>query len=252
MKPVTICFVYFRSLSLAHLEAALYALRQQDLSAVEELIVVDNNTEDVTTGIEALVQDFPIKATVKSYKHQDASKTHAWSTNVAVRSAQTPWIFFTRADYLLAFDMVEKCFQQVRMRGIPWHGFVTSKGCHVNMPLERCEFVQWRQRGPQCLEDSGQVYEYTCIDTGVWLSRRDTFDLVGGMNERFTAWGHAQTHFQWKLHEIGVECVRVPEVLFYHPEHGGDKDLALANLQAAEQGINLRELWARYDGPPVY
>src|ERR1044071_1322886 len=108
---ITICFVYFRSLTLAHLEASLYSLRQQtDLSAIQELIVVDNNTTDSGADIQAVIEqlEFPFKVALKSRKHGDPTKTHSWSTNLAVSQVQTPWVFFSRADYLLSFSFVEK------------------------------------------------------------------------------------------------------------------------------------------------
>lgn len=249
---ITICFIYFRSLTLAHLEASLYGLRQQDFSRVASVVVIDNNTDDTPEDILAAVgaSNFPVPVNIFHCKHKDSTKTHAWSTNKAVAEVKTPWIFFTRADYLLAFDALQKMFMQVK--STEWDGFVTSSGSHLNVNLETCELTPWRQCGPKALDHIGLLYDYTCIDTGVWLSRKDAFDRVGGLNESLTAWGHSQTHFQWKLHKAGTECKRVPEVLFYHVQHGGEKDLNLAHRQVIEQGLNLQEMWARYEGPRMY
>jgi GT2 family glycosyltransferase len=78
------------------------------------------------------------------------------------------------------------------------------------------------------------------------------FKQVGGLCEELTAWGHAQTHFQWKLHQAGVEFVRVPQVLFYHPHHGGERDIEVAHEQLKQQGLEIRDLWARYEGVNPY
>lgn len=248
---ITICFVYFRGLTLAHLEAALYTIsRQRDFASVRELFVVDNNTNDDPVAILAIINQlaFPFPVTLRSYKHGDVTKTHSWSTNVAVREARTPWVFFCRADYLLDFDVLDRFWSVVCERPGGWDGFVTSKGAYVGT-LPECGMA-WRDSGPQVLR--GTTYDHTMIDAGVWMARRESFDRVGGLNEHLTAWGHAQTHFQWKLHQAGVEFQRVDDVLFFHPDHGGEKDIVLANQQLAAQGVNLQEMWARYEGPRMY
>lgn len=115
---ITICCTYFRSLTLANLEAALYSVRRQDFSQVEEVVVLDNNTDDPAGAIEAVIdaQQFPVRVRFLSCKHEDLSRTQSWSTNVAVREARTPWVFCTRADYLLDFSTVEWFVKQLWSR----------------------------------------------------------------------------------------------------------------------------------------
>lgn len=244
---ITICFVYFRCLTLAHLEAALYSLRQQDFACFKEIFVLDNNSLDSAELIQKTLDSlaFPVPITLRSYKHGDLTKTHSWSTNIAVSEVTTPWVFFTRADYLLAPGTLRQ-FAAVR------DGFVTSRGCHLNIDIAECDQRPWRQYGAQMLETLGTVYDYTCIDSGVWMTRKAVFDSVGGLDESLTAWGHAQTHFQWKLHNAGVQCHQLNDVLFFHPQHGGEKNMDLAHQQLAQTGVDLRVMWARYAGPRVY
>ena len=248
---MTICFVYFRSLAMAHLRASLFSLRQQDFTQVEKIIILDNNTDDSTTDIYSAAHEyeFPVPIVFYSAKHKDTTKTHAWSTNAVVRQAFTPWVFFTRADYLLSFDIVKR-FASIA-GGYPndWNGFVTSDGSYVGA-LQECERTTWRENGPGVIQ--GTTYNHTVIDAGVWLGRSQSFTQVGGLDEHLTAWGHAQTHFQWKLYKTGTEFIRIPEVLFYHLDHGGDKDIVLANQQLASRGVSLQDMWSRYDGPKVY
>lgn len=244
---ITICFIYFRSLTLANLEAALFSLKRQDFSLVKRIEIVDNNSDDLPSVIEGMIEGycFPVPARLRSYKHGHPERTHAWSTNTAVRHADTPWVFFTRADYLLHPSTLATLSQQMSVAD-----FITANGSHLGVDIAECERLQWRERGVETL--GGTTYDYTCIDTGVWLGRRQLFDQVGGLDEKLTAWGHAQTHYQWKLYQAGAVFARVPQVLFYHPAHGGEKDIAVANQQVADQGLDLREMWARYQGPRVY
>jgi hypothetical protein len=243
---ITICLTYFRSLTLTNLRAALDSIRCQNLTRVERIVVVDNNTDDQRDEIEAIATAaFTVPVVFRSFKHGDPTRTHAWSTNMAVRDASTPWVFFTRADYILDQHAVAKFWAIAAAQGEDWNGFVTSNGKHLHACVEDCRTLDLATA-------PGVEFSYTCIDAGVWMARRSTFDHVGGLNERLSAWGHAQTHFQYKLHAAGTECVRINETLFFHPAHGGERDIAKAHADLAGIGVTAQELWQRYDGVRPY
>lgn len=262
MKPITICFTYFKSLTLENLAASLYSVRQQDFSHVESLIVVDNDTDDKAQDIEDVITslEFPVPYQFISYKHGNLSRTHSWSTNIAVTAAETPWVFFTRADYLLDSRTLSKFVERIgENQPSNWsnpltaYRFITSHLYHLHRDITECEKTSWRENGAYVLRHlPGSEERYTEIDSGVWLLQKSAFDAVFGMDERLSAWGHAQTHFQHKLYKQGTIFIRVPEVLFYHPLHGGPRDLGLAHQQIAENGIDLREMWTRHDGVKPY
>lgn len=254
-SPITICFTYFKSLTLDNLRAALYSIRQQDLSQVKELIVVDNDTHDSKEAIHTVIKElmFPISTNLISVKHGDPSFTHAWSTNAAVHAARTPWVVFTRADYILDFDTVCKFIWVIEKHQPDWNGFVTGNVYHLSADIAACDQTAWQVQGPRVLKTfNGIENDYTVIDTGVWMARREAFNRVGGLDESLTAWGHAQTLFQHRLYKSGVEFVRIPEVLFYHPQHSAPRDIELAHQQLREQGVDIKELWARHDGVQPY
>lgn len=256
MPPVTVCLTYFKSLELDNLRAALYSLRKQAFrDSWRELVVVDNDTKDTQPEIAACINElaFDIPTRLLSYKHGDDSRTHSWSTNMAVRATSTNWVFYTRADYVLDFGFVARCQSQVATRHKGWDGFVTGDCYQLHVPVQRCEQTAWRHNGPHQLRElPGVVAAHTAIDTGVWMTTRAAFEKVGGLEETLTAWGHAQTHFQWKLHRAGTETHRFAEVLYYHPHHGGPRDLSVATAQLAQHGIDIKDLWKRYDGEHIY
>ena len=245
-RDVTICLVYFKSLTLANLDAALHSVRQQDLSCVKELIVLDNNTLDDEVAILDVVESFgfPVPKRVLSFKHGDRTKTHSWSTNIAIRESTTAQVLFTRADYLLRFDTL------ARMLAVAQDAFVVGNGCHLANGVKDCDATRWRDIGPQIF--TGAEFDYTEVDAGVYLIHRDAFDRVGGLNEELAAWGHAQTDFQHRLHQAGTAFVRIPEILFWHPAHGGEKDIHLAHQQLAGAGGDLKTMWQRYHGRSPY
>lgn len=252
---ITICFTYFRSLTLAHLAAALYSIAQQDLSRVESIVLLDNNTEDSEWDIRRVAEGAHIPATLwlLSVKHGDPTKTHSWSTNAAVRQATTPWVLFCRADYLLDSTLVSRFMQVLDSHLETWNGFVTSHGYHLAGDIAQCEQAGWREQGAGALRRlGGAEIDYAAIDSGVWMTRRSMFFQVGGLDEKLTAWGHAQTHFQFKLHAAGFECVCLPEVLYYHPLHSAPRDIGLAHQQLQERGVDIKQLWERHGGAKIY
>ncbi len=246
--PITICFTYFRSLTLANLAASLASVRQQDFTNVESLVIVDNNTDDSEASIRDVIDqlDFPIPVRLFSLKHGDKTKTHCYSTNIAVGVAWTPWVFFCRADYLLDFDAVSNLSAEMGA-----NRFIVGGYYDVSLDVHRCEQTSWRQHGPQVLRPYGREYDHVTIDSGVWMTRRDIFEAAGGMDESMSAWGHAQTVFQYKVHQLGVDIVRVPSIIFYHTAHGYEtpRDHGEASRQLNGLGLNLQEMWSRYSGP---
>lgn len=255
MKPITICSTFFKSLALANFEAALYSVRRQDLSRVEEIVIVDNDSVENVFDIQCVIDGFEFQIPIRllSFKHGDETKTHAWSTNTALREASTPWMFFTRADYILDFGIVQKFAKVMDLEAPGTLGFITGNVYHLSVDVGVCETTAWRRDGVSLLRVLPGVEEtYMCIDAGVWMITKGAFTSVGGLDETLTAWGHAQTHFQYKLHRVNVPCMRIDEPLFYHPQHAAPRDIELAHRQLADRGIELKELWARYDGVQPY
>lgn len=252
---ISICFTYFRSLALSNLEAALYSVRRQNLERVNEVVIIDNNTDDSLLSIQHVVDElqFPVPVRIGSCKHGDSTKTHSWSTNHAVKASSSPWILFCRADYILDFNLVERFVKIVDAHPDGWNGFVTGNVYHLGPDISVCNGASWRTDGPAVLQEFlGTTEEYTSIDAGVWMARKQAFEQAGGLDESLSAWGHAQTHFQYKMFLKGVEFVRIPEVMFYHPKHSAPRDLNLAHQQVKETGIDIKQMWARYEGAQPY
>jgi GT2 family glycosyltransferase len=252
---ITVALTYFKSLTLANLAAALYSVSRQDLSRVAEIIVVDNDTADPEPAIQDVIaaQGFPVPVRLVSTKHGDPTREQAWSTNFTVRQAQSPWVLYTRADYLLDFSLLAKFVAVIDSKPAGWEGFLVSHGCHLAIPIGDCEQSDWRTRGPRCFR--GIEYDYTEVDSGVWMAPRAAYDRIGGFDERLSAWGHAQTEFQYRMYLSGVEFVRLRETLFFHPHHGGAKDIERAHAQLNDIGFDrakLQEMWSRYEGPKFY
>ena len=249
---ISVCLTYFKSLALANLRASLYSLWRQDLSRVNSIVVFDNDTPDEARLIDDAIAElkWPVPVDLISIKHGDSTRTHAWSTNRVVEASEGPWIFFTRADYLLTFDALTKFAAVIDAREPGWDGFVTSYGCHMQDYIETVEQTNWRAIGPGHLQ--GKHYDYSYVDAGVWLLPRASFLLAGGLEERLSAWGHAQTEFQHRLYLRGTEFVCVDETLHYHHKHEAERDIDAAHRQLESLGVSPTDMWARYHGEKPY
>lgn len=254
---IDIAFVFFRTLDLRHLDAALYSLSRQDFTEVGSVFILDNNTTFTPDQIEAVVQRYPVPVPVEvGYgKHGDPNKTQSWSVNAVMRRCQSPWVFFTRADYILDASTLAR-FAAVRDQHPPdWRGFVTSYAYHMafdergDQRIEGFRDIEqhdWRTRGAQVLltDVNGWRVDSSHLDAGVWLTRRALWAEVGGLDERLHAWGYQQTVFQRALREHGVDIVQIPEFLFFHQHHAAPRSYDVAKAQLAETGLTVEALQA--------
>jgi len=225
------------------------------MTHVREIVIVDNNTVDSVQSIQEVIDQCKLLVPVLffSFKHGDLTRTQSWSTNAAVNRVSTPWVFFTRADYLLSFDAVRKFSEVAEKRRHDWQGFIVSDFYHLTSSIAECEETNWRVVGVSALSKlPGRREDYSVIDSGVWMTRKSVFDSVGGFDEDLSAWGHAQTHFQDKVYRNGAEFVSISEVLFYHPFHSASRDINLAHAQLASKGVEIKDLWKRYKGWSPY
>ena len=142
---ITICLTHFKCLTLKHLSAALHSVRQQDFTHVEKIIIADNDTNVDAEALLATVNalSFPVPVSILRLEHGDPKKTHAYSTNQVVERAQTPWIFFTRADYILHFDALKKIGGATK-----WGQFGTSYFKHLHVGIDDVERTAWRTTKP--------------------------------------------------------------------------------------------------------
>jgi len=159
---ISLCFVHFRTLSLQHLDAAWFSLSKQDFTGVQEVCFLDNNTDDSPAAITAVLDRYPLPVPVftRFAKHGDPTRTQSWSVNSVCQWAGGPWLFFTRSDYILAFDCLQKMRDQILLRPTWDHRRFVSGWCWqmgADEALTNAEtFVDverygWRERGMMAL-----------------------------------------------------------------------------------------------------
>jgi hypothetical protein len=217
---------------------------------------MDNDTDDDPDAIRAVLDRYrpadcpPITLAID--KHRDETRRgQSYSVNrvmgdVLVRMA-APWVFFTRADYILHKDAVRAFWSAAQAASMP-RVFVTSYAYHHALD-ERADqriegFRDIEQHGWRTHEQSTDVLlqavngwrvDSSDKDAGVWLTRRDLWREVGGLNEQMVSWGLQQTVFQQALAEAGTRMLQLPRFYFHHQHHGGhfrSYDKAIEELEA--------------------
>lgn len=245
---IDIGFIFFRTLGLEHLDAAWYTLSRQDFTDVSRVYFLDNNTAFDWRDIELVLQRYklPVPYTAAYHKHGDNTKTQSWSVNEMGRTGIEPWLFLTRADFLLDDDCLSKFRAERDRRGDDWRGFVTSycHQCGYDDQLSNTDALApyslpdaaWRTdpRGAKSLFGTVPAVHFTNthLDAGVWLIKRELMAEAGGLNEKMISWGYQQQAFQRALVRIGTEIVQVPEFLFHHQHHWAPRDFAQAAAEA--------------------
>lgn len=247
---IGIAFIHFRTLGLAHLDAAWFTLAKQDFTDVAHVVVLDNNTDDDPRAIEEVLDRYPIPVPriLCFSKHGVPTRTQSWSVNEAARLVQAEWFFLARSDFLLDYD----CLRRLRLKrdarldaNPDWRGFVTSY-CHqmgYDEQMSNTDALapytlpeaEWRTdpRGPSMLVGQVSAYRFhtTDQDAGVWLTRRRLIHEVGGLNEQMVSWGFQQQAFQRALLRHHVEIINVPEYLFHHQHHYAVRDFNQAQAE---------------------
>lgn len=250
-RSISICFVHFRSLNLTHLDAAWYSLSKQDLTDVNGVWFLDNNTDDSVQAINEVLFQYPFwkpgTLHFESNKHGDPSKTQSWSVNRVCQRAAGPWIFFTRSDYILAFDCLARMRDEILKRPTwDWRRFVSgwcwqmaydreAQNIDANVDIEQ---YGWRENGMPALLQHPYAFRFheTELDAGVWFTNKSHLEEAGWMNEKMSSWGYQQSTFQRIMRSYGIQCSAVQDYLFAHQHHYAVRDFSKAKEEYVRYG----------------
>lgn len=249
---ISICFVHFRSLNLTHLDAAWYSLSKQDLTGVNGIYFLDNNTQTPVDDLVEVLMRYPVwspgRLRVTIEHDRNPTHTHSWSVNKVCQQAPGPWIFFTRSDYVLAFDALARMRDEVFRRptwdqkkfvsGWCWQMAYDREARNIDANVD-IEQYGWREGGMAALlqHPYGFKFHETDQDAGVWFTNKAYMEDAGWMNEGLVSWGYQQSTFQRALrHVAGVQCVAIPDYLFAHQHHHAVRDFDKARAEYDAHG----------------
>jgi len=250
VRDVSICFVYFKTLELRHLDAAWFSVSKQDFSYVNTVYFLDNSTDDDLFAIQEVLSRYPLPVPLVfcSDKHGRSDRTQSWSVNRVCQMAVGPWIFFTRADYILDFDAVTRMAGRARameaagqkpfVSGWCWQMAYDREAANLNAFVD-IEQYGWREKGMAALlpgpdGTGGHPYAFrfheTDRDAGVWMTQKTYMAQAGWMNEKMVSWGFQQSVWQRVLQRsAGVTCHAIEDYLFAHQHHWAPRDFTTAH-----------------------
>lgn len=256
MKDVSVCFVFFRTLNLRHLDAALYSVACQDLTSVREILILDNNTDFseeaisqcVTSSLYPKIIGNDVRLVLWSEKHGDTRRTQSWSVNRVCREATAPWILFTRADYIIAFDALARFTARAQemhaagrkpfLSGWCWQMAYDREARNVDANVD-IEKYRWREKGMPALLQHPHAFRFheTDQDAGVWFTRKEYLAEAGWMNENLVSWGYQQSEFQRMLqNRASCTLETIQDYLFAHQHHSASRDFAVAQSEFNKHG----------------
>lgn len=231
---LSIVFVFYQTLDLDHLERAIFSLaKQTGLSRASELVFVDNNTVYDPAAIQTVVEMFewPFPICYHWCKHGDDNRRHSWSANFGIRAATNELFFFTRADFILMEDCLERMAAAALDGAQPalatsWGWYLAREEEHAGLKAEvPYETYGWRQdaralfRHPSALQ-----FRETALDAGVFVTSKKAMALGGWYDELMINFGFQQSTLQRRMRNAGVRMTAVEDYLFCHQHHAADRD----------------------------
>jgi hypothetical protein len=247
---IDICFVHFRTLNLEHLDAAWYSLSKQDFSGVRNVFFLDNNTEYSPDSILSVLYRYPLPCPLwlNFHKHGLSDRTQSWSVNTVCKAALSPWVFFTRTDYILAFDCLSKLWERAEgltaqglrcfLSGWCWQMAYDREARNIDAQVD-IEQYNWRELGMEALLRHPYAFRFheTDQDAGVWLTKKENLARAGWMNEGMVSWGFQQSTFQRALrNQAAVHCEAIQDYLFAHQHHYAERDFGKASQEYLNHG----------------
>ena len=237
---LSIVFTFYRTLDLNHLERAITSLAKQTIWPLndpkDELLFVDNNTEYDEADIRGVIEPhfkYPF-LNYHSCKHGDPNKRHSWSANYGIRHARNSKIFFTRADYILMEDAIEK-MDAIWKEGRFVSGWCWQMGCKRQEVADRLclvydkdpeyESYAWRSNVRNLLQHpNAHSFPETDMDAGTYMTSKAAMKVGGWYDEAMIGFGYQQSTLQRRMAEGGIAMMVVPEYLFCHQHHEAERD----------------------------
>lgn len=240
MVPLSIVFIFYRTLDLGHLERAIYSLaRQIGLHAANELVFVDNNTEFDPDEIKGIVDwHFP-NCPVRYHflKHGDPDRRHSWSANYGIRAAANEFVFFTRADYILMEDALMRMAHEAGdepltfVSGWCWQMGYDRQGISTGTPPPY-EAYAWRTNIRFLLQyPHAHRFHETDRDAGVFVTSKEAMERGSWYDEAMVSFGYQQSTLQRRMHGKGVRMMAIQDYLFCHQHHEAVRDFDQARAE---------------------
>ena len=224
---------------VAYAERAREAFECLELGPGDELIVVDNTSDGVASGI------FDRVATVVHAPQQASSY---FARNAGAADATGGWLLFVDADCVPEPDLIDRYFDEPIGEGA---GAVAGGIIGVT---EQDSLLARYARDRNFLDQAEGMHGSAGVAaaTGNLLIRRDTFDELGGFADGIRSAGDVD--FCWRMRAAGWDLEQRPaaRVEHHHREHLGSFLAMIARYGAGSRWLNERHPGAAPRWPLVH
>jgi GT2 family glycosyltransferase len=220
------------------LRACLDSLTRQTLSDIEVLVVDNGSTDSSQDMVKA---EFP--GAILIALERNTGFCHA--NNVGIKAAQGEYIALLNNDTLVAPNWLEKLVDTLSAR--PAYSFASSCMLMMSDPgrIDRvadsfcsCGFMFGLGSGERAVEVYREPFEVFGVCGGAAFFRREVFDAVGLLDERYFAYLE-DLDFSWRMAHAGLKGIYVPDALVHHV--GGGTSAGQKNPWVLRRTV--RNLW---------
>jgi len=208
----------------AHLEQTLRRLVGQKRAPEFEVIVVDDCSEDATSGIiETLRTDYSLR-----YVRNSANMGRSKARNIGLAEAQGDIVIFLDDDWLVndtfVYHHVHSGGPGKIVLGTRWEfsendgdlgsALSDSRGrCQKQQVMQMLEAIfRWPLRGDAPLA----WFNFITGNISTW---REDVLAVGGFDENFSGWGGEDTELGYRMRSADMVYIYQPQAASYHLTH---------------------------------
>jgi GT2 family glycosyltransferase len=205
----------------------------------KEIRVIDNGSTDTTSSL------LPVLFPEIHYKRMQRNVGFARGVNSAARDASGDFFLLLNSDARLTRDAVRLSVEW--MLGDPGCGIAGSQLLHpdgtkqnsiANFPSLATELLNkfllrrlWPERFPGKEQEYGEPMEVESVVGAFFLVRREVWQKLGGMDERFFFFLE-ETDFCLRARQSGFATVHLPQVHVWHGQgQTAKQDLPAARIE---------------------
>lgn len=212
---VSIIITYYTGLNI--LKSNLSLLVQQNLNNVEIIIVNDNPNNLLTKEMLHINRDISIRIL-----QMLQNGGYAAACNYGVQNANGELLVFMDSDILVADDWlkhlldaynntkncgaVSSTILNLNQKKVVHWGLAMNKGMEVIKPFRDGFLPEQIQHG---------IYEFNMASSGCILIPKETFNIIGGFDERFYN-GFCDLDLTYRITRLGLKCVYCSDAIVYH------------------------------------
>ncbi|WP_297446466.1 glycosyltransferase [Desulfurobacterium sp.] len=223
------------------------------LNAEDEIVVVDNNSEDKTVEIvNSIAKESPISIKLVSFQE---NLGYSRAVNEGIKLSSRDFLVFLNPDTLVTKGMFENLLSALEKENVGAAGPLSVNVTYTQHFSRYLPVLDYLMSGKEILDYREAIaaflsnyFEGTLIDTklliGLCLAvRRDVVEKIGGLDENLFL-GMDDFEFSWRLRENGYKLKIVPSAFVYHFGHASFRTIPEKKASKYQEDA-VKNLWEK-------